>query len=412
MATYRAIASGNWSTLAQWEYYNGASWVAAAVLPTVADDVYPNGFVVQVDQTISVKSLRCSAITGVLTGGRFEIGTNVNVTTVDGIFGNGANAAGANILQSCLLITAVCTTIITSNCTSTGAWQNAIGNNAASNLTIIGNQTVSGGGSRGVWNTASAIIIIIGNQVCAGSATSSNAFLNTGTNADINITGNQTGGGGGIDYGINNTAVCTSLIITGNQTGGAAAAINNTAGGFTIIGNQIASAGVAISNSANGATITITGNAAASSTTNAIYNNTTSTIIYTGNLTNNLSVMAIFSIRLYYNVTSTSVWQFSDLGGNSKYLYGAGVNIGNPIPADVRDGVTYDPNGTTTGTLAVPPPASVALNVPTDDTVGTLVTATTPADFIAALKLDDLGIRLGKCATTANVNNGLAAYDV
>ena len=36
-----------------------------------------------------------------------------------------------------------------------------------------------------------------------------------------------------------------------------------------------------------------------------------------------------------------------------------------------RAGVTYGPDDTITGTLAVPPAASVAVGVPVDDTVGT-----------------------------------------
>ena len=93
-------------------------------------------------------------------------------------------------------------------------------------------------------------------------------------------------------------------------------------------------------------------------------------------------------------------------------LYPASTLENPPVITDVRSGVVYGIGDAYTGTLAVPPPESVALNVPTDDTVGSLVTATTPADFIAALKADDLGKRLKKCATTEEVNLTVAAYNV
>jgi hypothetical protein len=86
-------------------------------------------------------------------------------------------------------------------------------------------------------------------------------------------------------------------------------------------------------------------------------------------------------------------------------LYPASTLENPPATTDVRSGVVYGIGDNYTGTCAVPPPASVALNVPVDDTVGTLVTATTPADFITALKADDLGQRLSKVGTIEEMTN-------
>jgi hypothetical protein len=52
-------------------------------------------------------------------------------------------------------------------------------------------------------------------------------------------------------------------------------------------------------------------------------------------------------------------------------LYPASTLENPPATTDVRSGVVYGIDNAYTGTLAVPPPESVALNVPTDDTVGT-----------------------------------------
>ena len=93
-------------------------------------------------------------------------------------------------------------------------------------------------------------------------------------------------------------------------------------------------------------------------------------------------------------------------------LYPASTLENPPATTDVRLGIVYGIGDAYTGTCAVPPPASVALNVPVDDTVGELVTATTPADFLAALKADDLGKRLGKCATTEEVDSTIASFNV
>src|SRR3981081_3252787 len=36
---YRSVTSGNWNTVANWQTYNGASWVAASTFPRYTDGV-------------------------------------------------------------------------------------------------------------------------------------------------------------------------------------------------------------------------------------------------------------------------------------------------------------------------------------------------------------------------------------
>lgn len=55
MARYRAIASGAWETLSIWEDNSGGSYAASSILPSSNDEVYCNGFGVQVNGTYYVK---------------------------------------------------------------------------------------------------------------------------------------------------------------------------------------------------------------------------------------------------------------------------------------------------------------------------------------------------------------------
>ena len=55
MARYRAIASGAWETLSIWEDNSGGSYAASSILPSSNDEVYCNGFEVNVNGTYYVK---------------------------------------------------------------------------------------------------------------------------------------------------------------------------------------------------------------------------------------------------------------------------------------------------------------------------------------------------------------------
>lgn len=85
------------------------------------------------------------------------------------------------------------------------------------------------------------------------------------------------------------------------------------------------------------------------------------------------------------------------LDGTSTFttLFTADFGVfGNPAASDVRSGTAYG-GGSLTGTLAVPSAGSVALGVPTDNTVGTAVL--TSANVQAALTSQGL--------TTARASN-------
>ena len=427
MANYKAIANGNADTLAIWNVWNGSAWVAAGSLPSTSDDVYTNSYIVTVTTSQSYKSWNRSSVGApynITQGGQFQIdGSNV-ITTQGTVNGSNANFGTQIASNACIYRLSthlakwthigliVCgLTNRTSAVWNTGASDTDIvgdmetrGSNTASiafinsnytgNLSIIGNQRSDGVGLIALWMTGcNSNVNILGNQY--GGVTSgilnAIAFDNNGNTGNINIVGNQYGGSG---TGSNATNLSGTLLanITGNQYAGSSSVavfINTASSRINILGNSYASAGFS-----------------------AIYANLDTTIItHQGNIVNNLGVLAIRCMRLFLNVTPTTVWQFSDFDGDTQYLYGAGVNTGHPIEANVRKDTVYGPSSEFTGTAAIPPKASVALNVPVDDMVGELVTATTPADFIAALKADDLGVRLGKCATTEEVDSTVRAFE-
>jgi hypothetical protein len=287
MANYKAISAGNWSTLAIWQDDSGGSYSASSVLPGVADIVYANNFIVQVNQTVSVKSLRIESATNVTVGGRFEISTDVNVTTVDGIFGqNTTNGSGVyNPLNSCLLVKSACTTIITSDIYGGGAtYRIGFGCNAAANVTIIGN--------------------LIGGTTtyCVG------AIFTNGSS--ISITGNiEPGLGGALNYGLYSSSSC-NLTIIGNINGSVSAVYYGVYlnGGNTLYhtGQINGNAGIGLYNQA-ASVIYINGIVTSSTQANAVHSANTTPVHFTGNAYNSSAGYNALHCRiLFYNVTSTT----------------------------------------------------------------------------------------------------------
>jgi hypothetical protein len=61
MANYRAIANGNWSSLAIWEDDSLGYFSPSSVLPGSSDDVYANNFTVTIDGTRNAFTIRNTA---------------------------------------------------------------------------------------------------------------------------------------------------------------------------------------------------------------------------------------------------------------------------------------------------------------------------------------------------------------
>jgi len=412
MATRYAVANGNWSALATWD--GGAS------LPGVGDDVYTNGYVVQIDITISVQSLRNHTTGGVLTGGRFELSSNSDITTVDGVFGEAVASATNLITNTCLLITAAVTSNIVANFTANGAarYRHAGGCSAnGANITLLGLMQGGTDNNYGFWNNGASTFIISGNQQ-SGVGSVGYGFLNSGA-ASIVITGHQIAFGGYGGHAFSQIGGAT-VTIFGNQyggTGGGSYGINNTNGvSLNITGNQIAGNNYAISNSAN-INLMITGNSTAAAVA-AIYTSA-GTVVHTGNCYNNGAVMAIHAARVQVNVVPATEWIFQNYLGAAAGLYSIDNAIALPAITDVRNGVVFGAGGGLIGTLAVPPATAVGIGVPVDNTVGTAaITATDLQNAIlgkvadGTYTVEDLikamaAIMLGKTAIT-DLGSGLA----
>ena len=63
MANYRAIANGNWSSLATWQDDSLGYFANSTVLPTTDDNVYANNFTVTIDGTRNAFTIRNTAFT-------------------------------------------------------------------------------------------------------------------------------------------------------------------------------------------------------------------------------------------------------------------------------------------------------------------------------------------------------------
>jgi hypothetical protein len=396
MATYKAIANGNADTLSIWETWNGAAWVAADSLPSTSDDVYTNNNIVTVTTSQSYNSWNRSSVAAPLSitqGGQFQI-DGLNEITIQG------NSNGTNVSQTYNTPLSACINRLSTHINTL----HRVGDDVGGSLN----------GCYGFWNASTYDIDLVGNQQ-GGSGQVSFGFYNNAAATFTSIVGNQQGTGGS-SYGFCNNAAATFTSIVGNQNGGSSTNsygfYNYAAGSIITFENSFQKTGTnqGVCNSGDSTTLNFINCRAYA---NSIYNNkSTTTINFQGITYNDLQngTMAIrslgnvnFDLSVFYiGLTPT----YTDIA-----LYPASTLENPPAETDVRSGIVYGIGDVYEGILAVPPAESVALNVPVDDTVGELVTATTPADFIAALKADDLGKRMGKCATTEEVDMTVASYN-
>jgi hypothetical protein len=361
-----------------------------------------------------------------LSGVRFTGGTTTSavcinksssgtITIIGDLFGNvGGN--GAHSLSSTLGNTVIIGSVFgaassfgiaqsAGNLTVTGNVVGGTGTNvtgitlsgAASQFTIVGN--VTGGTATSAFGISHSGTSgsVIGN-VTGGSAGSANGISTVG---NVTVTGNVTGGTNGTAYGISTTGPVT---VTGNILGNTGQGIN-TSNGVTIIGSTTAGTSAAIG-TPNAVTITQTGTATASTTANAIASTGTGTVNLTGNMINVSGRQAIFSQNLFISNAATSQWRLFTQGGQDKTLYSADTFPNQPTSANVRSGSLFGPANALSGSMVVPVPSDVRVNVLTDNTVGT-GQSLTAADFLAAISssADPFAQRLRNVATVDTVGS-------
>ena len=269
---------------------------------------------------------------------------------------------------------------------------------AASQFTIIGN--VTGGTTTNTFgiNHSGTSGSVIGN-ITGGSGATAHGISTVGA---VTVTGTVTGGAGSGASGIQTTNILT---VTGNVNGGSGGAGIGPTANVIVIGNVTGgTVGAAISTASN-ITMTVTGTATAG-TVQAINSTSTGTVNLTGNMINVSGRQAIFSQNLFISNTATSQWRLFTQGGQDKTLYSADTFPNQPTSANVRSGSLFGPANALSGSMVVPSPSDVRVNVLTDNTVGT-GQSLTAADFLAAISssADPFAERLRNVATVDTVGS-------
>lgn len=332
-------------------------------------------------------------------GGQFQITTprNITLTTTTPI-GHGQNQAPivvnnstgtttfniSNAMAGTFisgLISHIGAGTLTINCPNMGASASnngtTISRSGNGTININGNLLGATSGSSNVTfvNSGSGTINIVGNIISGNSNNTSQVI--TSSNGDMTITGNVDGGTSAGTTGILITA--GTLIVNGTVTGSAQNAINNQSI-CTINGNVLSTGAGAGLISTVAATSNVIGNATASASANAIYCSSSGHVLnFTGNIINSGQRQAICSTTIRLSDSLPSFWQASTVTNAAKIFYTADTFPNTPAIGNVRQGTTYGPGSSLTGTLAVPLPSNVLSGVPTDNTVGTY--STTPSQI-------------------------------
>jgi hypothetical protein len=300
-------------------------------------------------------------------------------------------------------------TVVIGNVVGGGGNSNQGINQSVGNLTVIGNITGgTNGNSTGVTlSGVSSQLTVVGN-VTGGTTTSAFGISFSGTSGSV--TGNVTGGTGANANGINSTGPVT---ITGNVTGGSNATANgvSTSGNLIVIGSTTAGVGAAI-NTASSITMNLTGTVTAASTAVGVSSTSTGTVNLSGNMINVGGRQAIHSQNLFIDNTTTTQWRLFTPGSQNKTLYSSDTFPNLPSSTNVRSGSVYGVLNTLSGSMVVPSPSDVRINVPVDNTVGT-GTSLTAADFLNEISSSNTAVaqRLRNIATDDTVGSLLTGFN-
>lgn len=328
MKRYKAIASGAWSDITIWQDDGNGSFQASTVLPSSADEVYCNGFVIDVVSGTYQVALISNGESSNQDNEPVNVGGNLRMA-------NDSNKtcyfiADCYNYSTCLLQAAMASTrshiiYITGNCynysnifitTSSGI------NNRSCTLTITGNVVSQGSclldiSGTGTVRTASGVTIN-GNV----NANSSAFYVSTGNSGHLAINGNVVKNGGTFGTTNNGMSINGSLHLTANST--QSIEVNNG----EIINAFWLSAG------------------------------------YTGNVT-----------------------KYRIILDNQEWFLPSDITNGLPQASDVRQGTTFGLNNVFTGTLDLPQPANVVKDVSYDNNTktGTYAVSISPQDISDAL---------------------------
>jgi hypothetical protein len=413
MAIRYPIISGNWSNALIW---NGGT------LPTSADDVYSNGFTVTINQNVTVLSIRNTAQSPAVAGGGYIL--------LSGYILSATNTG----------IVAGSTTCVTYSATSGTSTINANISGGAGNVSSVlvsGNATLNvngninsaaGTNSIGFNITGAAIVSIVGNLTPIG-AFANTAVVQNNINSLLSVNGtiqNVNGSGGAV--GLNVIAgICnitgTLLSINASSASSSSNALQVAASGTVFFTGNFIHDGGGQACVLNAGYFNAVGTLVAGSIAGSLVCTSTLAInICTGPFVSNpTGIMPFLCVRMHYVPTLSSYLEFRDNSTNGALppaapapatrLVSPDTVVDSPIPANVRDGVSYALN-TLTGTLKVPAAASVGFGVPVDNTVGSA--ALTPASVwnVATSTLttaSSIGERLKNASTVDTTGDQLAA---
>jgi len=282
------------------------------------------------------------------------------------------------------------------------------GNTTASGIRVAGTATVNYigdlyGDDTGTWYSnagdiniaAAATFNLYGNIFTPrGNPSTAHYVLNSSVNgATINIVGSV--------YGTStNPTLCQGVYNSTNST-------------VNIIGNVVGNLGYAVNNVGTGA-LNVQGvvQSTSLSTLAAIISTSTGLVTLSGPVINTNNTMAVYASRLRFYSGTTQQWRFQDTANATRVLYQSGytgTTIGLPVSTDVRNNTVYGQYNELRGTLIVPSPSDVRINVLTDNTVGT--GQLTAEDFLNAItaSTNSIAVRLKNISTTQTMGDQLAA---
>lgn len=223
MANYRRTATGNWSTLAQWQDDSTGSYVASTVLPGATDIVYANNFTVTLDIDVVVLELRTTSALNVNAGGLFDFGAGSSVTA--NVFAGTTTCVRNNTAN----IKTITGNIIGGTSTSASGCQIT----SSGGLVINGNiNGFTANNSEGVRITGAGSVIVNG-TVTAGSGTGAIGVRGDGAGT-ITVNGVVVGGSLGFtSFGV--AAFAAGTIFVTKAIAGATNAGVFTSSGFAVV---------------------------------------------------------------------------------------------------------------------------------------------------------------------------------
>jgi hypothetical protein len=374
MAIVYATKTGNWSDTTVWN---------TGTLPTSADDVYSNNFIVTVDTNITVLSISNAVTTGVTAGGGFRVtanGINITCTAVFGI------VAGSNAFSTALNFSHLSGTpcSLSANLSSPGNTVTTLSMSGSGTLNYTGNLPTAGPGGN-------SFVIGNGTVNMTGNVTtnsSGNGISVSGADTIVNFNGISYGPSGTNGNGV--TISSGTLNITGEIFGGSGVDCYavRTSGGTTTITGTISGSSVSGALANTGGTVYHIGTAQASATYPAIGPGSTSQVtILTGPLRCNspndasAGVNPCIALRWFPADTALGTFRYEMRGATASgspsvrparqmYLTDA-YSSGYPSTSLVRSGVSYGPGSIYSGIATIPPRESVSYGVPVDNTTGT-----------------------------------------